>query len=124
MGKVISIGTFAGGSYGVAGNPSRVYEYFAVEGDTDAQGFPRFASPHREAVESYARGLEATATAPTGGRTPYLTQIVGGIGRAVVAAAGRVDRSEEQRLRRLAADLADWPAGKPLPQGAERYATV
>ena len=124
MAKVISIGSFAGGSYGCPGNPSDVYEYFAVEGDRPANGFFRFASRHREAVESYARQLDAEKGVVTGGQTDYMRQIIAGIGRATVSAAGRNDRMEADRLRKLAADLAAWPSHKPLPHGVEKYATA
>jgi hypothetical protein len=36
MNKVVRIGSFFGGSFGVAGHPNRVYDYFAVDSDINA----------------------------------------------------------------------------------------
>jgi hypothetical protein len=120
--QVVSIGTFAGGSFGCDGDPSKVYEYFAVAGDRDSQGFPRFASRHRLAVEKYARQLDAAKVAVPRGRTPYLRKIIQGIASAAESAAGRNDRKEESRLRDLAEKLSIWPSHEPLPHGVEKYA--
>jgi hypothetical protein len=36
MNKVVRLGSFFGGSFGVAGHPNRVYDYFAVDSDISA----------------------------------------------------------------------------------------
>lgn len=33
MNKIVRIGSFFGGSFGVAGNPTQVYDYYAVDSD-------------------------------------------------------------------------------------------
>lgn len=58
--SVVEIGSFAGGSFGTAGNPSKVYRMWAVRcprnsGDLHAAGFV-FAS--REEAERFAREEE------------------------------------------------------------------
>lgn len=126
--KVISIGQFVNGSFGSylkGGSPTDVVMYYAVEGDIE-QGTVKwgFASPHREAVESYARGLEAAEKPMPSGQTEYMQKIIAGIGRAVVKAAQSGDQTTEKELRELAAKLAVWPSHKPLPERAVRYASM
>jgi len=36
MNKVVRLGSFFGGSFGVAGHPNQVYDYFAVDSDISA----------------------------------------------------------------------------------------
>lgn len=59
MARVISIGQFAGGSFGCMFNPSTTREFFAVEGDRDPQGFPKFAHTSRKLVEDHAAEVQA-----------------------------------------------------------------
>ncbi|GEM_PF-4878765 len=36
MNKIVRLGSFFGGSFGVAGHPNQVYDYFAVDSDISA----------------------------------------------------------------------------------------
>ncbi len=76
--KVISIGFFAGGSYGRGGNPNEVYEYFAVDEDMTANrpALPTHCYRSREAAQ---QRLEELTGLPA---THVVVQYVGGGSRS------------------------------------------
>jgi hypothetical protein len=73
MCKVISIGSFSGGSFGCEGNPSKVYEYFAV--DTDMEAAQRSGSIAFRTREAAEQRLSEITGQPA---THVVVQYVGG----------------------------------------------
>lgn len=75
MARIISIGSFAGGSFGVAGNPNRQYEYFAVDSDVEAARGNVSAVVAFRTPEAARRRLEEITGEPA---SHVVVQYVGG----------------------------------------------